>query len=89
MRDHLQRLGAAAKEMLAHVSAIVCFEGLVVSIQRVHHDLAQCAVFVASEQGIPAAAPEAFDDVPACATEFAFQLLNDLAVAAHRAIQAL
>src|SRR5437016_4369712 len=38
---------------------------------------------------VPLAAPEHFDDVPACAPKRRLQLLNDLAVAAHRSIKAL
>src|SRR5690606_522736 len=38
---------------------------------------------------VPVAAPDGLDDVPAGATAVAFPLLDDLAVAAHRAIQAL
>ena len=38
---------------------------------------------------IPLAAPENLDDVPARAAEGGFEFLNDLAVAAHRAVEAL
>ena len=79
----------AAEEVLAHERAVVGLHGLVVAVQRVHHDLAQDAVLVARQQRIPVAAPDQLDDVPARAAELAFQLLDDLAVAAHRAVQAL
>ena len=75
--------------MLAHISAVVGLEGLVVAIQRVHHDLAQGAVLVARQQRVPVAAPQQLDHVPARAAELAFEFLDDLAVAAHRAVQAL
>ena len=41
------------------------------------------------QQLVPARAPQDLDDVPAGAAEIAFQLLDDLAVAAHRAVEAL
>ncbi len=87
--DHLERAGIAAEEVLAHVGAVIGLERLVVPVVALHHDLAQRAVLVAGQQVVPALAPQKFDDVPAGAAEFAFQLLDDLAVAAHRAIQAL
>ncbi len=86
---HLGRLGITAKEMLAHVGTVVGLEGLVVAIERVHHQLAQGALLVARQQGVPFTAPQQFDDIPASPTKLAFQLLDDFAVAAHRAVQAL
>ena len=46
-------------------------------------------VFVRLEEHIPFAAPDDFDDVPAGSLEEGFELLDDLAVAADRAVQAL
>ncbi len=85
----LQRARVTAKEVFAHKGAVVGLEGLVVAVERVHHDAAQRAVFVARQQLVPLAAPEQLDHVPARAAEFALQLLDDLAVATHRAIEAL
>ena len=87
--DHLQRGRIAAEEVLAHERAVVGLEGLVVTVDGVHHDLLEHAVLVAGEQRIPVAAPQQLDHVPAGAAELAFELLHDLAVAAHRAVQAL
>ncbi|EWS64691.1 hypothetical protein Y695_02064 [Hydrogenophaga sp. T4] len=89
VRDEFQRLGIAAEEVLAHVGAVVGLEGLVVTVQRVHHDLAQGAVLVARQQRVPIGAPEQLDHVPAGTAELAFEFLHDLAVAAHRTVQAL
>jgi hypothetical protein len=44
---------------------------------------------VGGQQRIPVRTPEHLDHVPAGAAKIAFQLLNDLAVAAHRAVQPL
>ena len=44
---------------------------------------------VGREKRVPAAAPDDLDDVPAGAAEVGLELLDDLAVAAHRAVEAL
>jgi len=87
--DHLEQARIAAEEMLADIGAILRAEGLIVAVQRIHHHLLEDAVLVARQQRIPAAAPQALDDIPARAAKLPFQLLDDLAVAAHRAIEAL
>ena len=87
--DHLQRARIAAEEVLAHVGAVIGLERLVITVVAFHHDLAQHAVLVLGQQLVPALAPEQLDDVPARTAEFAFEFLDDLAVAAHRAVQAL
>ena len=86
---HLGRARVLAEEILAHVGTIIGLERLVVAVQRIHHDLAQGAVLVPCQQRVPVAAPDQFDDVPARATKLALQLLDDLAVASHRTVQAL
>ena len=78
-----------AEEMLARVRAAECLAVLVFAVDGFHHQLAQHAVGIACQQRIPIAAPHQLDDVPARAAEHAFQFLDDLAVAAHRAIEPL
>jgi hypothetical protein len=53
------------------------------------HALHQDAVLVLREQRIPVGTPDDLDDVPAGAAEVGFELLDDLAVAAHRAVEPL
>ena len=86
-----QRLGArvAAEEVVAHVGAVVGLVGLEVTVGRGVHQVHQRAVLVGVQQGVPLAAPHHLDDVPARAPEERLQLLNDLAVAAHRAVESL
>ena len=86
-----QLLGArvAAEEVLAHVGAVVGLVGLVVAVGRGVHQIDQRAVAVGVQQRVPFAAPDHLDDVPAGAAEERLQLLDDLAVAAHRAVEAL
>src|ERR1700760_211790 len=63
--------------------------GLEVTVRRDVHQVDQRAVGVLVEQLVPLAAPDHLDDVPAGAPEERLQLLDDLAVAAYRAVQAL
>ena len=62
---------------------------LIVTVDRVFHALAQHALAVLREQPVPAAAPNDFDHIPVGAAKAAFEFLNDLAVAAHRAVETL
>ena len=78
-----------AEEVLAHVGAALALEVLVLAVDALFHALQQLAALVLGEQRVPAAAPEHLDDVPAGAAEHALELLDDLAVAAHRAVEAL
>ena len=82
-------LGILAEKFLADVGAVFGFEGLVFAVHALFHALEQQAGVVARQQLIPAGAPDHFDHVPAGAAEGRFQFLDDLAVAAHRAIQPL
>ncbi|SHR07885.1 Uncharacterised protein [Mycobacteroides abscessus subsp. abscessus] len=86
-----QFLGAriAPEEVLADVGTVIGLVGLVVAVGGGVHQVHQCAVAVGVQQGIPFAAPHHLDDIPAGAAEEGLQLLDDLAVAAHRAVEAL
>ena len=87
--DELLGALVAAEEVLAHVGAVVGLEGLVVAVLGGVHDVDKRAVLILLQQLIPLAAPDHLDHVPAGADEKALQLLHDLAVTAHRAVQAL
>ena len=89
MLHHLQQFRASAEEMLAGVGAAAAAVVLIVAVHRLVHALLQDAVLVHLEQGVPVAAPDHFDHIPAGAAEDAFQFLDDLAVAAHRAVEPL
>ncbi len=75
--------------MLANVGAGFNDELLVFAVDHFAHALDEQAFGVALENRIPLAAPQNLDNVPARAAESGFEFLNDLAVAAHRAIEAL
>src|SRR5205814_770535 len=87
--DHRLELGVLAEEMLARVGPALGLEVLVLAVDALLHHPAQQALMVARQQRIPARAPQHLDDVPAGAEKGGLELLDDLAVAAHRAIEAL
>ena len=87
--DHLAQPRVAAEEVLADVGAGLDRVGLELAVRRGVHLVDEHAVAVVGEQRIPVAAPDDLDDVPAGAAEVRLQLLDDLAVAAHRAVEAL
>ena len=87
--DHRLQLGVLAEEVLADVGAVLRLEVLVLAVDGLLHALEQDAVRVLGEQPVPAGAPDHLDDVPARPAEDRLQLLDDLAVAAHRAVEAL
>ncbi len=89
IRHHLLQLGILAEEVFPGIGAALGLVGLIVAVHRLFHALHQGAVLVAGKQWIPVAAPDHLDDMPAGAAEYRFQLLDDLAIAAHRAIQPL
>jgi hypothetical protein len=62
---------------------------LEIAVDGFLHALTQQTPAVARQQRIPIRAPDDLDDVPAGAAEHRFELLDDLAVAAYRAIEAL
>ncbi len=87
--DQGERTFVAAEEVLAHVGAALGLVGLVIAVGRDVHEVEERTVGVAGEQVVPLAAPHNLDDVPASTAEEALKLLDHLAVAAHRAIEAL
>ena len=87
--DHLAQFRILAEEMLARVRTALLLEVLVLAVDALFHELAQRAVGVARQQWIPTATPQHLDDIPAGAEESGFEFLNNLAVTAYRAIEAL
>ena len=87
--DHRRGAGIAAEEVLAHERPGLGLERLVVPVRGGVHQRDQGAVGVGGEQRVPLPAPDHLDDVPARAPEVGLQLLDDVAVAADRAVEAL
>ena len=89
VRDELLELGVGAEEVLAHVGGVARLEGLVLAVDRLGHAPLEQAVVVGLQQRVPVLAPDHLDHVPAGAAEVRLELLDDLAVAAHRPVEAL
>ena len=87
--DHVEQARIDAPEMLADVGAR--FDGvfLILAVDDLAHAFHEETVAILGEQRIPLASPDHLDHVPAGAAKRGFQLLNDLAVAAHRAVEPL
>ncbi len=88
-RHDVRQLLVVLHPVLAHFLAAGDRVHLVVAVHGAFHALLQHAVRVDGEQRVPFAAPDDLDDVPAGAAEAALQLLDDFAVAAHRAVEPL
>ena len=78
-----------AEEVLPRVGTALGLVVLVFAVDHLIHAALQQAVSVVGEERVPEAAPDHLDDVPAGTAEHALEFLDDLAVAAHRAVEAL
>ena len=87
--DELAQPRVRPEEVLADVRAAGDRELLELAVERLVHLLDEDAVDVARQQLVPLAAPDDLDHVPAGAAEHGLELLDDLAVAADRAVEAL
>ena len=86
---HLAQPGIRSEERLADLAARGVGEPLELAVHGGVHLLEQDAVLVLHEQFVPARTPDHLDDVPPGAAERGLELLDDLAVAAHRSVEAL
>jgi hypothetical protein len=89
MLDHLEQAGIGSEEVLPEVSAALDEIFLILTVADLAHAPDQQTVAIAADQGIPVAAPDDLDDVPASATENGLKFLNDLAIPTNRAVQTL
>ncbi len=87
--DHRAQAQVVAEEVLADVRARLGGVRLELAVRRDVHLVDQHAVPVLRQQRVPGAVPDQLDHVPAGAPEDRLQLLDDLAVAADRAVQPL
>src|SRR3989441_4068706 len=87
--DGVEETRVSAKKRLPDVRPRRNNDLLIFTVHQLTHALDEEAFRVALENRIPLASPENLDDVPAGAAEGRLQLLDDLAVAANRPVQAL
>ena len=87
--DELAQAGVGTEEVLADVGAVLGGVALELAVDGRVHPLEEHAVLVAGEEVVPRRAPDDLDDVPAGAAEHGLELLDDLAVAAHRPVEPL
>jgi len=87
--DELAETGIRPEEVLPDIGAAGDRELLELAVERVVHLLDEDPVDIAGEELVPLAGPDHLDHVPAGAAEGRFQLLDDLAVAANRAVEPL
>ena len=86
---HLLEIGMDAEELVPYILARRHAVLLVLAVHRLVHAVHEEPVAVLLQQGVPVAAPDALDDVPARAPEDGFQLLDDLVVAPDRTVEPL
>ena len=89
MLDELAEARIGPEEMLPDVGAAGDRELLELAVEGVVHLLDEHAVDIAGQELVPLPRPDHLDDVPAGAAEGRLELLNDLAVAADRAVEPL
>src|SRR6478735_4860776 len=89
MLDHLEQPWIAAKQVLTEVGSALHEIFLILSIADLAQPPYQQAIAVVLNERVPIRAPNHLDDVPASSAENRFQLLNDLAIAAHGPVEPL
>ena len=87
--DELAQPRVGPEEVVADVGAGLGAVALELAVDGGVQLVEQHAVLVVGEQLVPLRAEDDLDDVPAGAAEHGLELLDDLAVAAHRAVEAL
>ena len=87
--DQVQECRVFPEEVLPDVGAALDHVLLVFAIDDLVHALGQEPRRIAGQQIIPVAAPDHLDDIPTRTAELAFEVLDDLAIAAYRTVEAL
>src|SRR5579875_2696812 len=87
--NQFEQFGIFTEEMFTNIGT--AFDGIFLkfAVYDFAHALHQQTGLIAFQEGVPIAAPDDLDAIPASAAEGRLQLLDDLAVATHRAVQSL
>src|ERR1700687_6468125 len=89
MLNHLQQPRVGAEQVLPEVGSALDKILLILPVADFSQAPDQQAVAIILNQAVPIRAPDDFDNIPSRPAENGFHLLNDLSIAAHRAIEAL
>ena len=81
------KFGVLAEKLFANVAARRYDVFLILAVNHLAHPPDEQAAFIFLQQLVPIVAPDDFDHIPAGAAENGFQFLNNLAVAATRAVE--
>lgn len=87
--DHVAQPRVVPEEVLTDVRTGLGGVRLELTVRRGVQLVDQDARAVLREQRVPGTVPDQLDDIPSGAAELRLQLLDDLAVAAHRTVEAL
>ena len=87
--DQLQQFRVLAEEVLSGIGAAIGLVVLQITVTDFIHTLDQHTALIFLQQRIPVSTPDNLDHIPASTAENTFELLNNLAIAANRAIKAL
>ena len=83
------RRGVGPEEAIARIRPGLDRVHLPLPVDGLVHALDEDAVGIRREERVPVLAPQHLDDVPAGAAEGAFEFLDDVAIAANRAVETL
>ena len=89
VRHKLLELRCLIKEVPLIVDTIIGAQSLILPIHGRRELTQQGVMAVTGKQRVPVGSPQHLDDVPARAGEQRLELLDDLAIAAHRAVEPL
>src|SRR4051812_44613942 len=89
MLHHVEQPRIDAPEVFADVRARLYGVFLILAVDHLAHPLHEQTVAILGEERVPLAAPDHLDHIPARSAEGGLELLDDLAVASDRTIEAL
>src|SRR5579871_833062 len=89
MLNHFQQARIASKQILAEVGSALDEVFLILPVTDFAQSAHQQSVTIVLDQRVPIGSPNDFNDIPSCAAENRFQLLNDFSIPADWPIQPL